>query len=162
MNLASVVGIVGVIGTGIYIYTSRTPADVYPVPVDAAYAKLMAVDFGPMSEGEVALDTQKTASGNGQNEVVWVHHGDMAHYECKMKLRAWPSDAAKTHVSVSCDGGGAGNGAASGMANNLFRNGIVKRVDATIRGIPFERGDVGNMGVAGFPDQGVDTFPTAA
>jgi hypothetical protein len=162
MNLAVLVGAVGVVGTGIYLYTSRTPADVYPMPVNAAYARLVDVDFGPMSEGEVALDTKKTASGNDKDVVTWVHHGDMAHYECTMWLRPLPDDTAKTHVAVSCDGGGAGDGAAAGMAKNLYRSGIVKRVDATLRGIPYVKGELGSMSVPGWPDEGVDTYPAAA
>lgn len=162
MNVASlVIGLVGVVGVGTYIYTSRVPADVYAMPTKAAYDRLVAVDFGPMSEGQIALNTEKTATGNDKDEVVWTSRGDMAFYECTMRLRPLADEPDKTHVKVSCDGGGAGDGAAAGMARNLYRNGIVKRVDATLRGVPFEKGDVGNMSVAGWPDEGVDTYSPA-
>ena len=159
MNVATLaVGLVGFVGIGTYTYTSRTPADVYAMPTKAAYARLIAVDFGPMSEGQIALNTEKTATGNDQDEVIWTSHGDLAHYECTMRLRPLFDDPGKTHVKVSCDGGGAGDGAAAGMAKNLYRNAIVKRVDATLWEIPFEKGNVGNIGVAGWPDEGVDSY----
>ncbi len=119
------------------------PADVYPIPIEQAYDKLVDVDFGPLSEGEKALDTEKTASGNGRDKVTWVHKGDMAYYKCKLGLKALPEDAARTHVTVTCEGGGAGDGAAAGLARNFYRQRIIERVDATLTDRPFDASRAG-------------------
>lgn len=155
MNLAGGIFFVGLAGGAIYFFASPRPADVYAMPVDLAYAKLVDVDFGPLSEGEVALDTVKTASGNGRDKVTWVHKGDMAYYKCNLALAPLPDDTAQTHVTVTCDGGGAGNGAAAGMAHNLFRSRIIERVDATLTDRPFDKDRAGAT-ASRWPGDGVD------
>lgn len=156
MKIVAGVGFLAVAGAAIYFFAAPQPADVYAMPIQEAYAKLVAVDFGEMSDGEKTLDTKKTASGNGTNQVTWVHRGDMAHYECVMGLRPLADDAEKTHVTVTCSGGGAGNGAAAGMAHKYFRNSIIERVDATLTGRPYDKELARGATAYRWPGDGVD------
>ena len=156
MKIIAGTALLALAGGAVYFFASPKPADVYPMPMQEAYARLMAVDFGDMSEGEKALDTTKTARGNGVSKVTWVHHGDMAHYECDMDLHPWSEDAAQTHVTVTCKGGGAGDGAAAGMAHNMFRNGIIERVDATLTGRPYDKQLAMGATAYRWPGDGVD------
>jgi len=134
----------------------RHAADVYAMPVSEAYAKLIKVDFGPLSEGEKALRTKKTASGNGRDQVVWQQGGDIAAFACKLDLAPLPDDTAQTKVTVTCGGGGAGSGAAAGMLHNLLRNEYIERVDATLTGRPYDKQLAQGATAYRWPGDGVD------
>ena len=139
----------------LYVFVDRQPAVVFDMQVKDAYIKLTNVDFCPMSEGQVALNTVKKATGNGKDKVVWLQQGDMARYECAIDLAALPDNAAKTHVTVTCSGGGAGDGAAAGMVHNMHRNGVIERIDATLTGRPFDSDKIGST-ASRWPGDGVD------
>jgi hypothetical protein len=156
MNLPFIVMAVGTVATLGYVVGTRQPADVYAMPMNEVYAKLVKVDFGPPEGAEDVLHTKKTARGNGSNRVTWTQIGDMAAFECKMDLAPLPDDAAKTHVTVTCGGGGAGDGAAAGMVHNMMRNAYIERVDATLTGRPFDKQLAVGSTASGWPDDGVD------
>ncbi len=148
-------GFVAVAAVLLYVFVEQKPADVFDMPVKDAYAKLTQVDFGPLSEGQKVLNTVNRISGNGQNRVTWTQQGDMARFECAIDLAPLPDDAAKTHVKVTCEGGGAGDGAAAGMVHNMHRNGVIERIDATLTGRPFDRAKIGST-ASRWPGDGVD------
>ena len=156
MKIIAGIGFLALAGGAVYFFASPRPADVYPMPMQEAYAKLVGVDFGEMSEGQKALNTTKTARGNGVSKVTWISQGDMSHRECDLDLRPWEEDAAQTHVTVTCKGGGAGEGAAAGMAHNLFRNGIIERVDATLTGRAYDKQLAAGATAYRWPGDGVD------
>jgi hypothetical protein len=139
VNLPVTCVFVGGTAAALYFFVSPRPADVYPMPMSEAYTKLVHVDFGEMGEGEKALDTTKTAKGNGKNKVTWIRKGDMSYQECKLDLAPLPEDAAQTHVTVTCEGGGVGDGAAAGMVHNLMRDMVIERVDATLTNRPYDK-----------------------
>ena len=148
-------GLVAVTAVLLYVFVEQKPADVFDMPVKEAYLKLSNVDFGPMSEGQKVLNTVNKISGNGMNRVTWLQQGDMARYECDIDLKPLPDDAAKTHVTVTCEGGGAGDGAAAGMVHNMHRNRVIERIDAALTGRAFDSSKVGSTS-SRWPGDGVD------
>ena len=155
MRLLAVGGFLAAAAGAVYFFGGQQPGDVYNMPVSEAYAKLTSVNFGQLGEGEKVLNTVKTATGNGKNKVVWAQQGDMAAFSCDLALAPLPDDAAKTHVTVTCEGGGAGDGAAAGMVHNMHRNAVIERVDATLTDRPFDRAKVGTT-ASRWPGDGVD------
>lgn len=143
-------GVIYVFGGG------QRPADVYAMPVSDAYAKLTAVDFGSLSKGEAALDTTKTATGNGSDKVTWTQAGDMARFECAIDLKALPEDRDQTHVTVTCKGGGAGEGAAAGLVHNMRRKAVIERIDATLTGRAYDPKRARGSTAARWPGDGVE------
>lgn len=129
-------GVILAAGLG-FVFLRQHPADIYPVPVAAAYEKLSNVTFEPLSEGATALNVTRTIGGNGVDKVIWTEKGDMAAYRCDLKLAALPGDARQTHITVACSGGGAGDGAAAGLAK-MHRNAVIEHVDAALSGRPFD------------------------
>ena len=150
-------GVIAVVGVGgvALMFANRQPADVYAMPVNEVYARLANVDFGSLGEGERTLNTVKTARGNGTNMVTWTERGDMAGFECQLGMRPWEEDTNNTLVSVTCAGGGAGDGAAAGMVHNMHRNEVIERIDATLTGRQFSPERAG-AAAEGWPGDGVD------
>lgn len=112
-------------------------ADVFDMPVADASAKLAAVSYDGQSRifyGSMPIQ----ASRVGSNRVNWISDNGSAHYECAIDLAAPEGEPGQTHVAVSCKGGGAGDGAAAGMAGNMFRNAIIEMVDSTLRDRAFD------------------------
>lgn len=138
-----------------YFYYHRQPADVYAMPLATAYEKLNTFEFEPWSEGAKVLHMTRDISGNGVDKVTWSEHGDMSAYKCDLQLAPYVKDAAKTHVTVTCEGGGAGDGAAAGMTHNLHRNRVIEHVDAALAGHPF-RPERANATASAWPGDGVD------
>jgi hypothetical protein len=155
VNLPVTCVFVGGTVAALYFFVSPRPADVYPIPMSEAYTKLVHVDFGEMSEGEKVLDTTKTAKGNGKNKVTWIRKGDMSYQECALELAPLSDDAAQTHITVTCQGGGAGDGAAAGMVHNLMRDRVIERVDATLSNRPYDK-DRASATASRWPSDGVD------
>lgn len=139
----------------LYVFVDQKPADVFDMPVNAAYAKLQQVDFGPLSEGQKVLHTVNKVSGNGSNQLTWTQTGDMARFSCKIDLAPLPENAARTHVQVTCEGGGAGDGAAAGMVHNMHRNSVIERIDATLTDRAYDPARIGST-ASRWPGDGVD------
>ena len=108
--------------------------DVYPISLRDAYTRLHVVEIPPSGDGPFfRLNT--AVSGNGADEVVWAASGSMAMHTCTMTLSKIAAES--THVTVTCDGGSAGSGAAAGMEHNMIRNRVIEMVDATLKGRAF-------------------------
>jgi hypothetical protein len=156
MKVLAVGGFIVAAGAAVYFFGGgNRPVDVYDMPVQAAYEKLMHPQFPAFSEGEVALNTKRKVSGNGSNVVTWSTVGDMARFECEMGLAPWADDPTETKVTVTCDGGAAGAGAAAGMLHNMRRRGTIEMLDATLRDRIYD-GKHATGVAARWPGDGVD------
>ena len=155
MNWLAGTGFIGLAAGLLYIFVDQKPADVYDMPVQNAYALLVNPDFGDLSDGAKALNTQRSAVGNGRDKVTWRTSGSHSRRECALQLAPFEGDASRTHITVTCQGGGAGEGAAAGMAHNMHRNRVIERVDATLTGRPFDPQRVGST-ASRWPGDGVD------
>lgn len=120
-----------------YAWTSRTPADVYPVKPADAYAQLTAAKMpSTYGNGGVFYALEPTISGNGTDKVIVDATGSHASFECTVSIT--PDGDAKSRLAVSCDGGGASDGAAKGLVSNMMRRRFIEWVDATMRGRAFD------------------------
>ncbi len=150
MNFFAGAGFVAMAAGLLYVFVDQKPADVYDMPVNQAYGLLTSVDFGE-SSGSV----QRTSTGNGSNKVTWHTRGSHVGRSCELALAPFEGNAAQTHVTVTCQGGGAGEGAASGMAHNMHRDGVIERVDATLTGRAYDSARAGST-ASRWPSDGVD------
>lgn len=127
--------------------------DEYPMSRQHAYEKLVAAKIVPGGNGPFfRLETD--IRGNGLSEVTYDASGSMARHVCTMRLAALAED--RTKVAVTCEGGGAGDGAAGGMVHNMIRNRVIELVDATLKGRPFDPELAGGSTAYRWPDDGVD------
>jgi hypothetical protein len=155
------IGAVLVAAVLMFFFVKRQPADVYAIPVTEAYEKLNTIQFEPMGEGQKVLHTERSITGDGPDKLIWSEHGDMAALRCELALAPLPDDAKQTHVTVNCQGGGAGEGAAAGMVHNMQRNRVIEHVDAALTGRPFDPKRIEST-ASGWPGDGVDgSFTTA-
>ena len=146
----------------LYFFVRQQPADVYSMPVAEAYQKLSAIQFEPMSEGQKVLHTERSITGDGPGKLIWSEHGDMAALQCELKLAPLPKDAKQTHITVTCEGGGAGDGAAAGIVHNMQRSRVIEHIDAALTGRPFDPKKAGAT-ASRWPGDGVDgSLATAA
>ena len=130
MKFIMFIGAAIILGIGIYIKNPISDPNVYNMPVEAAYSKLTHSNIQASGTGPFGrLDT--TTSGNGSNMVTWSARGSMAAYDCKASLA--PDNNTKTRVTVECEGGGAGDGAAAGMALNMRISAAIEMVDSILK-----------------------------
>jgi hypothetical protein len=155
MKLLAVGGFAAVGAVLLYMFVEQKPADVYDMPVNQAYGLLADVKYEPLSEGAIAAEIERTTVGNGSDKVTWATRGSHVGRSCDLLLAPFEGDANRTHVTVKCAGGGAGEGAAAGIAHNMHRNRVIERVDATLTGRPFDGNRVGATS-SRWPDDGVD------
>jgi hypothetical protein len=155
MNIWAGTGFVALAGGLIYYFVDQKPADVYDMPVGQAYSLLYNVKYEPLTEGQVAAEIERSTSGNGTDTVTWETRGSHTRRSCDLKLVPFEGDAERTHVTVTCAGGGAGEGAAAGIVHNMHRNGVIERVDATLTGRPFNSQQIGETS-SRWPSDGVD------
>ncbi len=155
MNIFAGLGFVAVAGAAVYFFASPRPADEFAMPVSTAYAKLSTAKLVPSSRDGVyyALDTK--VFGNGTDKVTWEASGSMAYHKCSMALAPAGGKADQTHVTVTCEGGGAGDGAAAGMVHNMIRARVLEMVDATLTDRAFDSTRVGAT-ASRWPGDGVD------
>lgn len=134
--------------------------DEYPLSRKQAYDKLLSARIEPSGDGPF-FRLRTTITGNGGSEVTYDALGDMAHRICHMHLTELEPELTK--VKVTCEGGGAGEGAAAGMAHNMVRNRVIELVDATLKGRPFNPDLAGGSTAYRWPSDGVDgSFAGAA
>ena len=109
--------------------------NVYKLPVARAYQKLMAVTIKPSGNGPFyRLETE--SSGKRNQSVEWTAKGSHAGFRCVASLT--PLEAERTRMDVSCQGGGASDGAAAGLVVKMIRNRVIELVDATLKDRPFD------------------------
>ncbi len=136
MNYAIGAVFVVAAGAGVFFMARPHPADEYPLSVADTYQRLSHANLTPGGgEGPFGRLTA-SVTGNGENTVEWTAHGSMAGFSCALHLN--PIAATSTKVAVSCDGGGAGSGAATGMLNTMIRDAVIEMVDATLNGRAYD------------------------
>ncbi len=134
--------------------------DEYDISRKQAYDKLMTATIESSGNGPF-FRLETTIDGNGGTEVVYDASGSMAHHACTMALSEVAPE--RTKVAVTCQGGGAGDGAAAGMVHNMMRNRVIELVDATLDGRPFDPELAEGSTAYRWPGDGVDgSIATAA
>ena len=134
--------------------------DEYPLSRKQAYDKLLSARIASSGDGPF-FRLRTTITGNVGSEVTYDALGDMAHRICHMHLTELEPQLTK--VKVTCEGGGAGEGAAAGMAHNMIRNRVIELVDATLKDRPFNPELAGGATASRWPSDGVDgSFAGAA
>jgi hypothetical protein len=104
--------------------------NLYPLPQDQAYAKLIEAKIVPSNKppfGKLNI----VAGGDGTSTVRWSVNGMKM---CEANIAAEGAD--KSRINAFCDGGG--EGAAAGIMQNMYRNGIIELIDAALRGREFD------------------------
>ncbi|MBF9152731.1 hypothetical protein [Novosphingobium jiangmenense] len=151
--------ILGVALAGLLAGCAAEP-DEYPLSRKQAYDKLLSARIESSGDGPF-FRLRTTITGNGGSEVTYDALGDMAHRICHMHLTELEPE--RTKVKVTCEGGGAGEGAAAGMAHNMIRNRVIELVDATLKDRPFDPELAGGATAYRWPGDGVDgSFAGAA
>jgi hypothetical protein len=129
MKIVMFIGAAAIVGVGVYIKNPIGDPNVYNMPVDAAYSKLAHSAIQPSGTGAFGrLDTATV--GNGSNKVTWSARGSHASLE--------PAETSKTRVTVECEGGGAGDGAAAGMVLNMRISAAIEMVDSILKDRPYD------------------------
>ena len=134
----------------VFMFVKPQPADVYDMTVKTAYDRLTHADFGPHHGDPM------TASGNGYNVVTWGQNGNFNSFTCKMHLDPLPNNKDKTKVSLDCFGASPAAGGADGMLHVMMRNEYIERIDATLKGRPFNKELAQGATAARWPGDGVD------
>jgi hypothetical protein len=153
MKLVLIGGILTLVGGGVYMHGPLRAANVYDMPAEIAYQKLVAAKVEPSGTGPFGrLDT--TVSGSGQSTVEFSASGSMAALHCVATIV--PEDTGKTRVDASCDGGGAGNGAANGLFLKQIRNGFIELLDATLKDRAYDPERAQGATAARWPEDVID------
>jgi hypothetical protein len=109
--------------------------NVFKLPVDRAYQKLMAADVKPSGKGPFGRRQIET-SGKRNESVEWTVKGSPFGPLCVASLK--PQEAEKTRIDVSCTGSALNDGPAAGFYAKQFRNGLIELVDATLKDRPYD------------------------
>lgn len=156
MNVFAGLGFVVAAGAVVYFFAKPQPADDYAMPVSAAYAKLSSVRGDPSSPDGAAFGLASQVSGNGENVVYWASAGSMSSFRCELGLTPAQKNPDQTHVTVTCRGGSASDGAAAGIAHNMKRNRVIEMVDATLNGRPYDAYKAKGATASRWPGDGVE------
>lgn len=144
---------IGITLASVVMLAGCAEPDEYAMSRKDAYDKLMTAKIESSGTGPF-FRLETTIDGNGGSEVIYDASGSMAHHACTMKLTELAAD--NTKVAVICEGGGAGDGAAAGMAHHMIRNRVIELVDATLTSRPFDpQRDEGSTAYR-WPNDGVD------
>lgn len=147
--------IAAAVATVTYALMKRQPVDVYAMPMERVYAKLAAVHTKG-GDGTFIGTAPIAPSGNGRDKVYWLSVVSHGARKCTLGLAPYPDDAAQTHITVTCKGGVLSDGAAAGVAHNLFRNAVIEKLDSTLSGRSFDQRRSMGTTAASWPDDGVD------
>jgi hypothetical protein len=110
--------------------------NLYPLPVEQAYALLRAAPVVPGGQG-VFGRLETTVSGDGTSKIYWnATGGTFASATCEANIT--PEGADKSRISAFCGGASASDGAAGGMVESMHRKAIIEHIDATLRGRTYD------------------------
>ncbi len=140
---------------GAYLFAFPRPADVYALTVAETYDRLAKAELMPGGKSFYGT-MQFSTLGNRRDTITWQGQSSHAMRSCKLQLAPWEKDADKTRVTVTCKGGGVSDGAAAGMAHNLFRNAVIERIDSTLDGRAYDKSLAMGSTASGWPGDGVD------
>ncbi len=154
MNIFAIGGL-GTLTAGLlYVFVDQTPAQVYDQSVPQVYQALTATDLGASTAPEWS-SLQTKVSGNGTDTIFWTTQTSHSGRQCRINLAPFEGDDSKTHISINCKGGGAGDGAAAGMAHNMARDRMIERIDSLLTDREFDAARAGAT-AARWPGDGVD------
>jgi len=106
-------------------------ANVYKLPVDRVYQKLMAAPVKPSGSGPFGtLEIQTTGTRNASVE--WATNRGRVPL-CAASLKSL--EAERTRIDLSCR---FGDSAIEGMQAKMIRNRVIEFVDATLKDRPFD------------------------
>ena len=136
MNWLVGTGFVGATALLLWMFVEPAPADVYDMPVERAYSLLVLPDFSDAADSDKVVKIRRSSTGNGSDTITWTTRGSHVNRSCELRLAPFEGDATRTHITVDCAGGGAGDGAAAGITFNMHRSGVIERIDAALTGRP--------------------------
>lgn len=111
--------------------TACGQGNLYPMPADQAYAKL--VDAKIERSGKGPFGTLAIAAvGDGSGTIKYMV-SDAGMKMCEANIAA---EGDKSRITAFCDRGG--EGAAAGMTQNLMRSRLIEHIDATLKGREFD------------------------
>jgi hypothetical protein len=142
-----------VLGGGFYLHGPRAEANVYPVSFKDTYAKLRKSSVEE-TEGSKAAGVTTVISGDPDKYVMWSTRGSHVAFDCKAHLI--PVDASNTKIIPVCEGGGAGEGAAAGMAMNMRVNAFIERIDSVMTDRAYNKDLAMGSTAAGWPKQEIE------
>lgn len=118
------------------LLTGCGQGNLYPLPVEQAYAALRAAPVLPGNQG-VFGRLETSVSGDGTSKIYWNGSGGtFATATCEANIA--PEGEGKSRVTAFCGGGSASDGAAGGMVQNMHRKAIIEHIDATLRGRAYD------------------------
>ena len=113
-------------------------ANLYPMPVEQAYALLRGARVVPGGQG-VFGRLETTVSGNGSTAIYWNASGGggtFASATCEANIA--PEGEGRSRITAYCGGSSASDGAAGGMVQAMHRKAIIEHIDATLRGRAYD------------------------
>lgn len=119
--------IIGICVLGL-LTTACGQGNLYPLPADQAYAKLVEAKIVPSGQGPFGR-RPISVSGDGTSTVRW-SIAEVGIKMCEANIAAEGAD--KSRITAFCSGGG--EGAAAGMMQNMNRSALIEHIDATLRG----------------------------
>jgi hypothetical protein len=105
--------------------------NLYPLPADQAYAKLVAAKILPSGTGPFGR-LPIAVVGDGSSTIKYVVT-DAGMKMCEANIAA---EGDKSRITAFCDKGG--EGAAVGLTQNLMRSRLIEHIDATLKGREFD------------------------
>jgi hypothetical protein len=114
--------------------TACGQGNLYPMPVDQAYAKLLTAKLPPSGKTGPFYKLPIVVTGDGASTVRWkIAESDLV--MCEANVTAEGAD--KSRVNAYCGGGG--EGAAAGISQAMTRSALIELIDATLRGRPYDQ-----------------------
>lgn len=127
--------------------------NVYDMPVGDVYARLANYRPAPSNTSPFGrLNT--TVTGSGGRTIVWSASGSHGGRRCTATLA--PEGEGRTRIDLSCQGGGAGEGAAAGLATNLTRKAVIEMIDARLTGRDYDPQRAQGATAAFWPEDVID------
>jgi hypothetical protein len=105
--------------------------NLYPLPADQAYAKLVAAKILPSGTGPFGR-LPIAVVGDGSSTIKYVVT-DAGMKMCEANIAA---EGDKSRITAFCDKGG--EGAAVALTQNLMRSRLIEHIDATLKGREFD------------------------
>jgi hypothetical protein len=132
------------------LLTGCGQGNLYPMPVEQAYALLRAAPVPPGGHG-VFGRLVTSVSGDGSSTIYWnATGGTFATATCQANIA--PEGPDKSRITAFCGGSSASDGAAGGMVQGMHRRAIIEHIDATLRGRPYDPRLAQGATAGGWPD----------
>jgi len=128
--------------------------NVYGMPVADVYARLADYRPAPANRGPFGRLVSNVTGDDDGRTVTWTATGSHARRRCVATLV--PLDEARTRIDLTCGGGGAGEGAAAGLAVDYSRRRVIEMIDARLTGRDYDPERAQGATAASWPADAVD------